>query len=278
MFQGYQNNTLIMFNKSNFRDKKEYEFDDAGNIPAFEETKRELEKLKQELAHICGFENYDKYYLHKHPKFVWEEKQGILVPKVDKINIIEQYNSHGSKIICSTIIDNQFSIKYTRYDTGNNEVIDIIHNDKQILRIGIGNNLLSNSLKFHNDTEISKEYFNNFGAYKNISYFSGIIPGSTILLEIRTYIYQENPINLIVHIVHHSNLYKKIFNKRFSSTHDYERTIFEKYIEEKITVNDIEKTISTPVEDLIFEKDYTQKDYDFIYNKFILPIITCVTN
>ena len=48
MFQEYQNNTLIMFNKSNFRDKKEYKFDDAGNIPAFEETKRELEKFKEE--------------------------------------------------------------------------------------------------------------------------------------------------------------------------------------------------------------------------------------
>lgn len=49
MFQEYQNNTLIMFNRSNFRDKKEYKFDDAGNISAFEETKQELDQLKQEL-------------------------------------------------------------------------------------------------------------------------------------------------------------------------------------------------------------------------------------
>jgi len=56
MFQEYQNNKLIMFNKSNFRDKKEYKFDDSGNIPVIEEIKQELEttkckldKLKQEL-------------------------------------------------------------------------------------------------------------------------------------------------------------------------------------------------------------------------------------
>ena len=49
MFQEYQNNTLIMFNKSNFRDKKEYIFDDAGNIPAIEEIKQELDTVKFEL-------------------------------------------------------------------------------------------------------------------------------------------------------------------------------------------------------------------------------------
>ena len=49
MFQEYQNNTLIMFNKSNFRDKKEYKFDDAGNIPAIEEIKQELDTVKCEL-------------------------------------------------------------------------------------------------------------------------------------------------------------------------------------------------------------------------------------
>ena len=42
--------------------------------------------------------------------------------------------------------------------------------------------------------------------------------------------------------------------------------------------NPLAKEIYTPIEDLIFKKDYTQKDYDFIYNKYILPIITGVTN
>ena len=49
MFQEYQNNKLVMFNKANFRDKKEYIFDDAGNIPVIEEIKQELNKNKQEL-------------------------------------------------------------------------------------------------------------------------------------------------------------------------------------------------------------------------------------
>jgi hypothetical protein len=106
MFQEYQNNKLVMFNKSNFRDKKEYKFDDAGNIPAFEETKRELDQLKYELDQLKQYSAKNKRDTNtvnnQFPPLVmdWEEFENILIPKLDNVYLYFKNDEpiHGIKI------------------------------------------------------------------------------------------------------------------------------------------------------------------------------------
>ena len=283
MFQEYQNNTLIMFNKSNFRDKKEYKFDDAGNIPAFEETKRELEKfkeeletVKQELAFECGFENYEEYIEDRYPiykplLYEWEEREGILVPYLNKtvargpLKISKRLKANR----ISTDINNIYHCEIPPF-------IDIIFK----------NIYTSNILQFDNDKDISDKYYKEFGSDKIITYYKrDIVLNRYIELLVKTFIYKNNPVNLII-----SAIYTEYNNKKNCKSiisrkwYQYDAENFKKRylsndtVNEMIENNPLAKEIYTPIEDLIFKKDYTQKDYDFIYNKYILPIITGVTN
>jgi hypothetical protein len=318
MFQEYQNNKLVMFNKTNFRDKKEYIFDDAGNIPAFEELKRELDQLKQDSAkNKQEFEkNKQEFEKNKQefedniqdsaknkqeleelkqefeknkqefednkqeinsvnnqfPPLVieWEEFEKILIPKLDNVYLDFKNDEpiHGIKINKG---DNQHD--RNKYD------ITIYHSYEKIINIIC-----------HNDVYYITAYWgiNPLLGYqtKTITYFKKI---ASITLDINIFQIKNTYLYLVIladyksngELADYTSNGEHVTRKNYAII-DYDwfcrnRRLQSDTIKEKIYNNNsckyIIKIKNTPIKDLVFEKDYTQKDYDFIYSKFILPIL-----